>query len=212
MLQLTEEMLMSRLSTQIGPTDHGRRMSLDEFDLADGREGYVYELGRGVVVVTNVPGRKHQAQVSAIRLQLSAYQLAHPDRVHIIAAGSECKVLLADAESERHPDIAVYRSPPLHEEDLWSTWVPNLVIEVVSSGSGHRDYVEKREEYFQFGVSEYWIVDAAKREMLVLRRMGGRWVEQVVGQHGVYEPKLLSGLRFEFAKVLAAADAVPTPD
>ncbi len=28
----------------IGPEDHGRRMSLDEFDQAVGAEGYLYEL------------------------------------------------------------------------------------------------------------------------------------------------------------------------
>ena len=69
---------MTRLSIQVGPADNGKRMSLDEFDHADGQEGHVYELGRGAVVVTNVPGRKHQAQVAAVRLQLAAYhEFAH---------------------------------------------------------------------------------------------------------------------------------------
>lgn len=194
--------------TRIGPADEGRRMSLAEFAGADVREGYLYELGKGVVVVVNVPGRKHLGQVAAVRLQLSAHQLSHPQQIHLITGGSECKILLANDESERHPDVAVYSSPPLDDEDLWATWVPELVVEIVSPGSEHRDYVEKRGEYLQFGVREYWILDAAKREMLVLQRMGGRWAERMISAGQVYEPRLLPGLRFDFAKVLAAADAV----
>jgi Uma2 family endonuclease len=200
---------MTRVATTVGPGDAGRRMSLAEFDEAEGHEGYLYELERGVVVVTNVPGRKHAVQVAAVRLQLSAYQLVRPSEVHIILGSADSKVLLESVESERHPDITLYKSPPLHEEELWSTWVPDLVIEVVSPGSVQRDYVDKREEYLQFGVREYWIVDSTKREMLVLRRRGGRWAEKVAAEREIYEPKILPGLRFDLAKVLAAADAVP---
>lgn len=203
---------MTRIATRVGAADDGRRMSLAEFAEADAQEGYAYELGRGAVVVTNVPGRKHQAQVAAVRLQLSGYQLARPEHVHVIASGGECKILVENAESERHPDIALYKAPPLDEDELWATWVPELVVEVVSPGSGPRDYVEKREEYFQFGIREYWIIDALPRTMLVLQRSGGRWIERVVREQDVYEPKLLPGFRFDFTKVLAAADAVPTPD
>ena len=201
---------MTRIATRVGPGDQGRRMTLAEFAGADGQEGYLYELGRGVVVVTNVPGRKHAAQVATVRLQLSAYQLSHPTQVHVILGGSDSKVLLAGAESERHPDVALYKSPPSDEEELWSTWVPELVVEVVSPGSAQRDYVEKREEYFQFGVREYWVIDAAKREMLALQRSGGRWVERIVREQDPYRPRVLPGFQFDFGKVLAAADAVPT--
>ena len=199
---------MTRIATQIGPADEGRRMRLADFAEADVREGFLYELGKGVVVVVNVPGRKHLGQVAAVRLQLSGYQIARPAQVHLITGGTECKILLDDDESERHPDVAVYKAPPLDEEDLWAIWVPELVVEVVSPGSEHRDYVEKRGEYLRFGVREYWIVDHAKREMLVLQRIGGRWAERIVRESEVYEPRLLPGLRFDLANVLAAADAV----
>src|SRR5262245_45205261 len=171
---------MQKTAVKIGPQDHGRRMSLEEFEHAETQEGYVYELGRGVVTVSDVPNRRHLLQVVAPRRQLSAYDLAHPNRVQAILAGSECKILLARLESERHPDVAVYLTPPPDDEDLWAAWVPEVVIEVVSPGSEHRDYVEKREEYLLFGVREYWIIDADRQEMLVLRRSRGQWAERVV--------------------------------
>jgi len=40
---------------QIGPADHGRRMSLDEFDHAIALEEQVYELNKGVIEVSEVP-------------------------------------------------------------------------------------------------------------------------------------------------------------
>jgi hypothetical protein len=35
-----------RKRIHIGPEDHGRRISLDDFDRAIAREGYLYELGK----------------------------------------------------------------------------------------------------------------------------------------------------------------------
>ncbi len=199
---------MATAAVKIGPADHGRRMSLDEFDRAEVQEGYLYELGRGVIVVSDVPNPRHLAQVMAIKDQLSDYRRANPGKTHTIASSGECKILVTGAESERHPDLAVYKEPP-PEEDVWSTWIPDLVIEVVSPGAEHRDYVEKREEYLRFGVREYWIVDAARREVLVLRRVAGEWRERVLRPPEVYRTRVLPGFEFACEPVFQAADAAP---
>ena len=169
---------MPKTTITVGPQDAGRRMSLEEFDTAEGQPGYIYELSKGVVIVSDVPARRHLAQVDEVRQQISVYRAAQPGRINTIAAGSDCKLLLGEVESERHPDVAVYRQPPRHEEALWATWIPDLVVEVISPGLEHRDHVEKREEYLLFGVREYWIIDADREEVLALRRRGGRWTER----------------------------------
>jgi Uma2 family endonuclease len=197
---------MAKTAIQIGPLDHGRRMSLEDFDDAKGQSGHCYELSRGVVTVVDVPNRRHLAQVDATRLQFDGYRIVHPKRIYTIASGGECKILLADLQSERHPDLAIYKVPPAEEEDIWATWVPEIVIEVVSLGSKLRDYQEKREEYFRFGVSEYWILDADRREMLVLRRSRGRWVERTIQPPEIYKTRLLPGFEFSCALVFQAAD------
>jgi Uma2 family endonuclease len=197
---------MSKVVTKIGPSDDGRRMTLDEFEPAEGQEGYLYELGRGVIVVTDVPKRRHMVQVFAIRCQFHEYHAAHPGRIDTIASGSECKILLADLQSERHPDLAIYKTPPPEgEDDFWDHWVPEIVIEVVSPSSRHRDYVEKREEYFAFGVHEYWIFDADQQEVLVLRRSRGRWAERVVRPPDVYRTRVLPGFELACGPVFEAA-------
>jgi Uma2 family endonuclease len=192
---------MSRTTTIIGPNDHGRPMTLDEFDVAEGVEGRLYELGRGVIVVTDVPSPFHFAQVEALRRQLYAYAATHPDVIHGIAAGSDAKILVAEDQSERHPDLLIYRtSPP--QTDVWSTWIPEIVIEIVSPSSAHRDYEEKPAEYLAFGVAEYWIVDSAKQEMTVLRRSRGQWARSAVKPGETYQTRLLPNFTLDVAAVL----------
>lgn len=197
---------MTRVVTRIAPADHGRAMSLEEFDHAEGQEGYLYELSRGIITVTDVPDVEHQAQVAEAVKQFVLYAHSHPGVIYRTTEGGSAKMLLLDLQSERHPDVLVYKSRFASRENVWSTWVPDLVIEVVSASSRHRDYEQKPQEYFDFGVTEYWIIDYAKREMLAMRRSGDRWSPRIVGEHDAYEPKLLPGMRFDLAAVFAAAD------
>jgi Uma2 family endonuclease len=196
---------MSRAVTIIGPQDHGRRMSLDEFDQAEAREGYLYELGRGVVIVSDVPGKKHFAQVDAIKQQLYLYKAARPGVIRLIGGGAECKILVPPLDSERHPDVAVYCSEPPEGDDIWKLWVPIIVIEVVSPGSETRDYDEKPPEYLDFGVLEYWIFDQAKQQVLDKRRSGARWADRPLGPADVIKTNLLPGFELRIADVFEAA-------
>ena len=198
---------MRKTITRIGPADHGRKMSLEDFEDAEVQEGYLYELSRGIITVTDVPKRLHMLVVSAIRDQLHSYKSLNPGRIKIIASGNECKLLVHDLDSERHPDLSVYLTPPPEPEDknFWRRWVPELVIEVVSASSRKRDYEEKPEEYLRLGVKEYWIVDAGKRAMVVMRRSRGRWAETTARPAAIYRTRLLPGLEFSIEEVFTAA-------
>ena len=44
---------------RIGLADHGRTMTLEEFREAEELEGYIYELARGVLEVSEVPNDPH---------------------------------------------------------------------------------------------------------------------------------------------------------
>jgi len=201
---------MSQTVIKIGPADHGRRMSLDDFDAAEASEGFFYELSRGVITVSDVPGLPHALCLDATRQQIAEWRGTRPGLVRLLAAGNECKILIAGFESERHPDLSIYLSRPSDTRDLWSRWIPEIVIGIVSLGSVQRDYVEKREEYLAFGVQEYWIIDPAKGEMLVLQRFRGRWTEQIVRPPLRYATGLLPGFELDTAQVFAAEnDAAP---
>jgi Uma2 family endonuclease len=199
---------MNKALTTIGPADQGRRMTLAEFENLEGEEGHLYELSRGVITVVDVPNPRHLALIVAIRRVLHAHDAAHPGRIHTIASGGECKLLIEGLESERHPVVAVYKTPPPEAEsdsELWSQWIPEIVVEVISPSSRYRDHEEKAEEYLRFGVREYWIVDPEDGMLKVLRRSRGRWAELLVRPPSVYRTKLLPGLELEIAAVLEAA-------
>jgi Uma2 family endonuclease len=196
---------MTTNKSKIGQADHGRRMSLADFEHAEVVPGRRYELGRGVIVVTDVPNPIHLALLTAIRRQLHGYVHVHAKRIHTIASGSECKILLEDLESERHPDLSVYKTaPPGDDSEVWAFWVPEIVVEVVSLGSEQRDYVEKREEYLRFGVLEYWIIDGARLEILTLTRRGGRWLERILRPGDLYQTRQLPGFQLNATAVFEA--------
>ena len=121
---------------KIGPADNGRRMSLAEFEHAEVVEGRIYELGRGVIVVSDVPNAFHLALFTEVRWQIDGYHRNQRKRIYTVAGGAECKILLDDLESERHPDLAVYKTaPPGQDADIWAYWIPEIVVEIVSPGS-----------------------------------------------------------------------------
>ncbi len=196
---------MQQTAVIVGPQDHGRRMSLDDFEHAEVVPGYHYELGRGVIVVSEVPDPEHAARVYAALRQFVLYEASHPGRVREVHRGADCKLFIRDSDSERHPDVAVYVTPPpSRTSTAWHSWVPAVVVEIVSPDSADRDYCEKREDYLAFGVGEYWIIDPARGEMLVLRRVAERWVERTVRPPETYAPPTLPGLEFSIAPVLNA--------
>jgi Uma2 family endonuclease len=198
---------MGKTLVKIGPADHGRRMSLEEFENAKVQEGYLYELSRGIITVSDVPNRPHLLVVGATRDQLQDYKSLHRGRIHFIASGNECKLLIPAFTSERHPDLAVFLTapPPIENASLWRHWFPELVIEVVSPSSRKRDYKEKSAEYPRLGAKEYWIVDPRKRAMVVMRRVRNRWVESVIEPPDLYRTRLLPGLEFSCETVFRAA-------
>jgi Uma2 family endonuclease len=178
----------------IGPADHGKRMSLARFIDSSCEEGWLYELGRGVIDVTEVPGPSHGLIVNRLARLFLGYDEAHPGVITYRAGAGECRLRIPGLKSDRHPDQAVYLDPVPEGPDPWTRWCPHLVVEIVSRGGKRRDYVEKREEYLRMGVREYWVLDPARRSMLVLTRAGDTWEESRPSARTRYRCRTLPGL------------------
>lgn len=69
---------MATVTRRVSPADHGQRMTLGEFREADLEEGWLYELARGVVVVTEAPGINHGRTVRRTAKMFLQYDDAHP--------------------------------------------------------------------------------------------------------------------------------------
>ena len=197
---------MATATRVIGPADHGQPLAFDEFIEADFEEGWLYELARGVIDVTEVPAPRHGRVVHRLTRLFIHYEDAHPGIINYRACGSECRLRLPVMQSDRHPDQAVYLLPQPPGEKPWTRWVPEIVVEVVSRGGEDRDYSEKREEYLRAGMTEYWVLDPRERRMLVLQRAGDTWEEVVVAEAGTYRTHLLPGLEARPGELLGPAE------
>lgn len=81
----------------------------------------------------------------------------------------------------------------------------DLVLEVVSPDDPQRDLVQKRQEYAQAGIPEYWIVNPATEQISVLRLEGDSYVEHGIFSHGMEASSVvLEGFRVAVAAVLDA--------
>src|SRR5687768_2869928 len=87
-------------------------------------------------------------------------------------------VFILDAERDlrRRPDSAMVSAakwpvgqPPPPKGD-WGL-IPDLAVEVLSPGNGFEEMLGKLREYFDYGVTEVWIVSPAERIVLIYRSM-----------------------------------------
>jgi Uma2 family endonuclease len=198
---------MATVQTRIGPADHGRRMTLDEFREAEEVPGYRYELARGVLEVSEIPGDAHGQIVDNLHEAFSLYRRDHADLILRIGHGSDVRFIIPEFESDRHPDVAlIFRDAPLNEQGRRRA---DLAVEVVSPGAQarRRDYEEKREEYLRVGLREYWIVDPKDRRVTVLTLGDGPdWIGSAFQGDDPIVSRLLPGLALTVARLWADAD------
>jgi Uma2 family endonuclease len=191
---------------RIGPADHGRKMTLEEFMEADVEEGYRYELARGVLEVTEVPNDPHGEIVWKLVSTLAIYQQKHSGIIHRAGGAGEYRLWLPVMISGRNPDVAMtLRNTP---KDRRGRRPPGLVMEVVSEGSEahERDYVTKCEEYLAFGIREYWIIDPIARCVTVLVRDGDAWVEHRFREEQQARSTILPGLTTKVSELWVEAE------
>ncbi|WP_435018361.1 Uma2 family endonuclease [Tundrisphaera sp. TA3] len=200
---------MATITTRIGPADHGRRMSLEEFREADEEPGHRYELARGVIEVTEVPNDAHGLIVCNLYRLIARFEVDHPGLIYRYGGGSEFRIWLPGMESGRNPDLGVVLiSTP---RDARGRRPPSLVAEVVSQRSGERDYTAKRDEYLAFGIQEFWVVDPTSRRVVVLTRLGDSWVERICQGDDPIPSRLLPGFAGRVAGLWAFLDPDEEP-
>ena len=81
----------------------------------------------------------------------------------------------------REPDLAALRdrSDSRNQNRFWLG--ADLVVEVASPDDPNRDLVEKRADYAEAGIPEYWIVDPRFESVTVLTLIAGTYAD-----HGTF--------------------------
>lgn len=143
-----------------GMLSDGQRLTVGEY-LASPESSRRYELIYGVVREPAAPSWDHQTIVARVFDELQRHVARH--QLGQVAFSPLDVILDADRHLIVQPDIVFVSTARSHiiRDRLWGA--PDLVVEVVSPGSGNYDRHVKREWYQQYGVREQWIVDPVAR-------------------------------------------------
>jgi Uma2 family endonuclease len=186
---------------KLGPADHCRPMTLDEFMAGDYAGGYQYELIDGKLYVSPEANLPQGLVEYWILIKVYRYTCARPEVINF--AYNKARVFVPGRVdvTNPEPDLAAYRNfptqRPLGELD-WQDFSPVLVAEVLSAGDPDKDLVRNAELYFQVpSIKEYWLFDnredADRPTLRVHRRYGRRWRILHVAPGETYTTRLLPG-------------------
>jgi Uma2 family endonuclease len=137
------------------------------------------ELVQGRLELLPMPTTSHQRILTFLYGLLLAFVNRHHPNAEVLFASLPVRL---GVNLLREPDIPLML--PEHRnrihEQFWEA--PDLAIEIISPGNRATDIREKRREYAQAGISEYWIVDPQAKIVTVLKLSGKSYKV-----HGEYE-------------------------
>ena len=168
------------------------KMTYDEYCLLP-NDGKQYELFDGELVVTPSPHRQHQRISGILYRRLAAYVEEH--------SLGEVYYSPLDTIFTEHtvlqPDILFVSGRRLSEiarEKIEGA--PDLVVEILSPSTFHKDLRRKMKVYSESGVREYWIVDPEMKAMeLYCQGKEGLELVRHFSAEETFESRLLAGFR-----------------
>jgi len=199
-----------RQARRLDRSSNGMLMTPEEFDaVTDVDDRYVYELVRGVVIVSPPPGEGERDPNGELDYLFRRYKEKHPQGSLLDATLAEQYVYLSD--SRRRADRVVWIG--LGRVPVTTRDVPSIVVEFVSKRARDRarDYQVKRDEYRNLGVQEYWVIDRYSRTMTVFRQPSAEPSELVVSEGDVYRTPLLPGFELPLKRLFELADRWKKP-
>jgi Uma2 family endonuclease len=143
----------------------------DEYMALNAQRGF--EFSDGFIERLPMPTNSHQVILFLLARALSAF--VEPRRLgSVLPAGIRVRLRPGKV---REPDVTFMSSAHSDRigEDCWEG--ADLVMEVVSNGAEDRkrDLIDKRAEYAEAGIPEYWIVDPKPRTITVLKLKGKKY-------------------------------------
>lgn len=189
----------------LGLDSAGQLMTPAEFDaIGEYDDNYQYELVHGVLVVLPIPLAQETGPNELLGFLLYQYQTDLPgaNTLNLTLPQQYVRARTSRRLADRLIWAGLGRMPNLRRD------VPTIAVEFVSAGrrSHRRDYVDKRREYMDAGIREYWIIDRFQRRLTVILNRPKRPRELVVLEKETYQSPLLPGFELPLAKLMAAAD------
>jgi len=150
-----------------------------------------YQLIDGDLVMTPAPTPYHQIILG--RMHLTITEFVHFNKLGTVFL-SPIDVYLSDTETYQPDIIYISNQRRLLIGEKKIEGAPDLVVEILSPGTGYYDLTHKRNVYQTSGVTEYWIVDPQEKTIMVFENGGGEFrVASEVRKEGKAASTLLSG-------------------
>jgi Uma2 family endonuclease len=186
---------------KLGPADHGRPMSYDDFMAGDYALGYKYEIIDGKLHVSPLPNLPENRVEEWLYFKIKLFAKDHPGVINYATNKARVFVHARPEATVPEPDVAAFRDFPPDRPIRgvhWEEVSPILVAEVMSSENVHKDLVRNVELYLQVpSIKEYWLIDAREDPdqptLTVRRRYGGKWRTSEVAAGETYATRLLPG-------------------
>ena len=152
------------------------RWTAEQYLLLTDQTNRLIEFTDGYIEVLPMPTERHQAMLEFLFGALRDFV----DRIGGKARFAPLRLQIR-ADKFREPDILLVRDAhdPRRQNRYW--YGADLVAEIVSPDHPERDQTEKRADYAEAGIPEYWIVSPERETITVLRLEVDAYVE-----HGVF--------------------------
>ena len=188
----------------LGAESAGLLMTPEEFDaITEYDENYRYELIHGVLVVNPIPNPEETGPNELLGHLLWEYKQRSPGSLFDESLPQQyVRTSTGRRIADRLIWIGLGRVPHVRSD------APTIAVEFVSAGrrNRRRDYTEKKLEYGEAGIKEYWIFDRFQRTLTVISYSHSEIQEMQVAEGHTYEPPLLPGFVIPLDRILAAAD------
>ena len=158
-----------------------------------------YEVIDGNLLIAPAPDTWHQHWLNDLNLMVTQFVRKKKLGQTFIAPID----VILDDENTVQPDLVFVsssRSDMIQRCGVFG--VPDLLVEIVSPSSVHRDRYDKKDLYARFGVKEYWIGDPANQSLEILTLKSGRYELHCAAEvSGKLTSIVLAGLEFDLSQV-----------
>ncbi|MBF0567032.1 MAG: Uma2 family endonuclease [Nitrospirae bacterium] len=153
------------------------------------------EIINGEEVMSPSPFGKHQEISGNLYANMRNYVKAK-DLGH--AYYSPLDVILEEGVNRLQPDILFIRKDRMGIFQDWVRGVPDMVCEIISTGTYQRDTATKKEIYEKYGVPEYWIIIPELKIVEVLTIVNDKYKTYSIAEgSGVVISKVIDGFQID---------------
>jgi Uma2 family endonuclease len=160
-----------------------------------------YELIDGVAYAMSAPNTEHQT--ISMTLSVEFYNFLKGKKCQVLAAPFDVRLFYEEDESDDtvvQPDLLVVCDPgKLGKEGCRGA--PDLVVEILSPSNTVLEMLRKIRVYQDAGVRECWVIDPAKKAVLIYFLSEGRYRTRELGPRDTAASGALPGLEIPLALV-----------